>query len=471
MRKAVGAYRRSLVGQFLGEAVLLALIACGVALVLVFALLPLFGSLTDKPVTVADLGGGFLFGALGVALVVGLLAGSYPAFYLASFSPLAVLRGTVRQRPGAARLRKGLVVFQFALSMLLLVATVAAYAQVEYIRDRDLGLDRHGVIYLAQEGALRSQYDAVREELLERPGIAGVTAASGSPLEVSRSTGSATWPGKSPDVEHETYVINAHYDFVETMGMGLVAGRTHARAFGADSAGFVINERMAEAMGGDVIGEPLSFWDEAGTVIGVVNDFDMNSLYAPDEPVIIRLAPRATSRLYVRAEPGRTAEALAGLEAVAERFNLGSPFGYRFLDAEYEAVYRSETVAGRLAGVFAVVAVFISCLGLFGLVAFTAEQRTKELGVRKVLGASVPHLVLLLTGEVTRLVLLGIVIALPVAYYAVHRWLADFDAHADVGVALFALAGVAALAVAWLTVSYQAIEAAHADPVESLRYE
>ena len=471
VRKAVGARRGSLVGQFLGESVGLALVAFAFALLLVFALLPLFGSLTGKAVAAADLDGGFLVGALSVALVVGLLAGSYPALYLSSFGPLAVLRGTAGQRSGAARLRKGLVVFQFALSMLLIVATVAVYLQVQYISDRDVGLDRNDLIYLVQEGALESQYDAVRQELLTRPGIAGVTAANANPLQVGNSTGSATWPGKNPDVAFETYIINADYDFVETMRMELVAGRTHSRAFGADSAGFVINEKLAEAMGGDVVGKPLSFWEETGTVIGVVKDFDMNSLYAPDAPLVIRLAPEATSRLYVRAEPGQTAEALASLEAVIEQFNPASPFDYRFLDAEYEATYRSEVVMGRLANVFAVIAIFISCLGLFGLVAFTAERRTKELGVRKVLGASVPHLVMLLTGEVTRLVLLGIALAIPVAYYAMHQWLANFDSHVDVGPALFVLAGAVALAAAWLTVSYQAIKAALADPVQSLRYE
>ena len=471
VRKAVGARQGSLVGQFLGESVGLALIAFVFALVLVFALLPLFGSLTGKDVAAADLDGDFLVGALGVALVVGLLAGSYPALYLSSFGPLAVLRGTVRQRAGSARLRKGLVVFQFALSMLLIVATVAVYAQVEYIRDRDVGLDRHNLIYLAQEGALGSQHEAVRQELLGRPGIAGVTAANANPLQVGNSTGSVSWPGKNPDVQFETYIISADYDFVETMRMELAAGRAHDRASGADSTGFVINEELTRLMGGDVVGEPLSFWGETGTVIGVVEDFDMNSIYAPDAPLIIRLAPEGTSRLYVRAEPGQTATALAGLEAVFNQFNPDYPFDYRFLDAEYEATYRSEVVMGRLANVFAVIAIFISCLGLFGLVSFMAEQRTKEMGVRKVLGASVPHIVLLLTGEVTKLVLLGIVIALPVSYYLVQEWLTDFDAHADVGVALFALAGVTALAIAWLTVSYQAVKAALADPVKSLRYE
>ncbi len=472
VRKAVGAGRRALAGQFLGESVLLALLAFVLALGLVLALLPFFNGLTSKSFARADLGARFLLGGLGIAFVVGLVAGSYPAFYLASFNPLAVLRGTLRQRPGAARLRKGLVVFQFGLSTLLVVATVAAHLQVRFIHERDIGLERDNLIYLEQEGALESQHGAVRQELLARPGIASVTAANANPLEIRQSTGGATWAGKDPDDEREVYVINADYDFVETMQMRLVTGRTFSRAFGADTAGFVINEEMAEALGGSsVVGKKIEFWGLEGAVLGVVEDFDMNSLHAPTEPVVIRLAPEETSRLYVRAEPGQTAEALASLEAVFEAFNPEYPFDYRFLDEAFEAAYRSEVVVGRLANVFAVVAIFISCLGLFGLVSYTAERRTKEIGVRKVLGASVPSLVVLLTGEVTKLVLLGIALALPVAYYVVHQWLAGFEHHVDVGAGLFVATGLLAVVIAWLTSSYQAVRAAMADPVRSLRHE
>lgn len=472
VRKAVGAHRPSLVGQFLGEALLVALVAFGCALALALALLPFFNELTGKHLTAADLDGGLLLAGLGVTLVVGLLAGSYPALYLSSFSPLSVLRGTFRQRPGAAYLRKGLVVFQFGLSVLLIAGTAAAYLQVEYIRTRDLGMSRENLIHVAQEGALHSQYEAVRRELLQQPGIAAVTAASTNPLSIGSSTGSVRWAGKDPDDERETYLIRASYDFIETMQMEVVAGRPFSRAFGADDPGYVINETMARWLGGDdVVGRRISFWDQSGVVIGVVKDFDMNSLYNPIEPVLITLTPERTSRLYVRTEPGETQAALAGLQAVFEQFSPEYPFEYGFLDEAFEATYRSEVVMGQLANVFAVLAVFLSCLGLFGLASFTTEQRTKEIGVRKVLGASVPRLVMLLTGEVTRLVLLGIVLAVPVAYYAVDVWLARFTAHVEIGIGLYAAAGAAAVALAWLTVSYQSVRAALADPVRSLRYE
>ena len=472
VRKAVGAVRPALIGQFLGESMLLAFCAFLLALGLVVALLPLFNDLTGKALALTDLGGRFLLGGLGITLLVGLLAGSYPSLYLSSFNALAVLRGTLRQRPSAALLRKGLVIFQFSLSTVLIVATVAMYLQLQYIHTADIGLDRVNVIHMAQEGALQSQYEAVRQELLKHPGIAQVTAANASPLAVSRSTSGASWEGKAPDVERETYVINADYDFVETMRREVVAGRSYSRAFGADTASFVINEEMARAMGGgDVLGKAVTIWGETGAVIGVVKDFDINSIYAPTEPVIIRLYPEGTNRLFVRTQAGQTAEALAGLEAVVTALNPSYPFEYEFLDAEFDAIYRSEAVLGSLANIFAGIAILIACLGLFGLVSFTAEQRTKEIGVRKVLGASVPRLVLLLTGEVTRLVVLGIVLAIPFAYYGIQTWLANFDAHIEVGSGLFIIAGLMAVAVAWLTVSAQAIKAALADPVQSLRYE
>jgi ABC-type antimicrobial peptide transport system permease subunit len=428
--------------------------------------------MTDKHFVIADLGGSAFLAGLAISLTVGLLSGSYPALYLSSFSPLAALRGTFRQRPSAAALRKGLVVFQFCLSVLLIAATVAVYLQIDYIRNRDLGLDRANVIKLTQEGALKSQYDAVRQELLQRPGIAGVTAASTSPLSVSNSTSEATWDGKDPDAEYEVAILSADYDFIETMKMELVAGRSFSREYGAANPGYVINEKLARIIGSnDVSGTRISFWGQTGPVIGVVKDFEMNSIYTPTEPLIMQLAPQNTNRFFVRTRPGQTGEALASLEEVFEQFNPEYPFDYRFLDEEFESAYRSEVVIGRLANVFAGIAIFISCLGLFGLVSYTVQHRTKEIGVRKVLGATTTNLAMLLSGEVMRLVLLGIALALPISYFIVREWLTRFTDYIDIGFGLFVAAGLLAMVIAWTTVSFQAIKAALADPVKSLRYE
>lgn len=471
VRKAIGANQQSLIAQFLGESMFLTFTALLLALLLVVILLPFFNELTDKQISLFSLNSLFLPGILGVTILVGFVAGSYPALYLSSFNPLTVLRGKLRPNAGAALLRKGLVVVQFSLSVLLIVSTLAVYQQIHFIHNRDLGLDRDNIIYLAQEGALSSQYDVVKQELMKGSGISQVTSTSASPLNVNSSTGGVRWAGREPDDDYEFYILGANYDFAETMRMTLVAGRTFSKDYAEENAGYIINEEMASILGNEALGTELSFWGGTGPVIGIVKDFEMNSFYVPNEPVIIRLDVANTDLMYVRSLPGQTTEALTTLERVFTEFNPGYPFDYGFLDQDFEETYRSETILGKLANIFAFIAIFVSCLGLFGLVSYTAEQRTKEIGVRKVLGASVSNIVRLLTGEITALVLLGIVIALPVAYWAIQRWLSNFEYHIETGIGMFALAGVAAISIALLTVSYQSIKAAKSDPVKSLKYE
>ena len=471
VRKSMGAERRSLVRQFLGESVLLAMMAYVLAVALVALLMPVFAAITGKQLSLSDLSAGFLLGGLAVSLAVGLLAGSYPALYLSSISPLAALRGSANPRGGSAFVRKGLVVFQFALSTLFIVATATIYLQIQYIQSRDVGLDRNDLLYVNQEGSLQTQYHAVRQELLAEPAIQNVTRASTNPLDVGRSTGSADWDGRAPEQEYETYLINADFEFIETMRMELVAGRTFSPQFGADSANYVINEKMAGIMGPGAVNKQLSIFGEEGTVVGVVRDFDMNSLYEPDEPLVIRLQPAFTSRIYVRAAPGRTAEAIASIQRVAKEINPAFPLDIHFLNDEYEAAYRNEVIVGRLASIFAGIAIFVSCLGLFGLISYTAEQRTKEIGVRKVLGASVSRVILLLTKDQLKLVVAGIAIATPIAYYAATSWLQNFEHHVNASVGLFITAGMAAILIAGLTVSLQAARAALVNPVKSLRSE
>ena len=470
VRKATGAHKRSLVAQFLGESMLFAYLALFFALVLVFSLLPVFNVLTGKEISPGDISWTFILGGFAIATIVGLVAGTYPAFYLSSFDPIETLRGHVRQKSEVTYLRRGLVVMQFALSVLLIVATIAVYLQVRFIQEQDIGLDRENVIRMAREGALISQFESVRQELLQLPGIAQVSSSNSSPLDIGSSTGDVSWPGSDPNSENEYYVIDVTHEFPETMKMELVEGRFFSREFGADSTRYMVNEEMAAMMGGDVVGTVISFWETTGPIVGVVKNFDMNSIYSPVEPVILRLE-NDTAIMYVRTLPGQTREALASLEQVVTAFNPEFPFDYRFLDQEFEETYRSEVVMGQLALVFSIIAIFISCLGLFGLVSYTVTQRTKEVGVRKVLGASVTSLVGLLTSEVTRLVALGIAVAMPVSFWLVHEWLHAFEAHINLGPGIFIGAGVLAISIAWLTVSFQAIRAATADPVRALRYE
>ena len=472
VRKAVGATRPALIRQFIGESVLMALLALVLALGLVALLLPAFNELTDKSIALLQLDPTFWLLFLGIALVTGLLAGSYPALYLASFNVIAVLRGTAVRRPGGRGVRKGLVVFQFAMSILLIVGTMTVYAQMEYIRTKNLGLDRENLVSVALEGPAAEQAETFEQVLEKEAGIASVTRSSQNPLSVGQSTSDPAWEGKDPDSEVLFNIINTGYDFVETMKMELASGRDFSRAHATDSVNYLVNERAAAVMGmTDPVGQRLTFWGQEGEIVGVVKDFHIASLYDEIEPTVIRFDPERAQLIYVRTEAGHTPEAIANLEKVYKTFNPGYPFEYRFLDEQFEQTYQAEAVMGKLANYFAVLAVFIACLGLFGLAAFTAEQRTKEIGIRKVLGAPIATLVLLLSREFTVLVLVAFLITAPVSYFLMNGWLDKFAYHTSLGVGIFALAGVAALAIAWLTVSYQSIRTALANPVDALRTE
>lgn len=470
VRKAIGATKRSMIAQFLGESVFISFVAFVVAVGLVVALLPVFNDLTGKTIGLGVLATqyGLLF--LGIALGTGLLAGSYPALYLASFDVSEVLRGTLKAHPSASRFRQVLVVFQFAMSILLIIGTITVYQQIDYIRSTNLGMDRDNLASVTLEGGIEEQYEAFRQQLSQRPGIKNITTSSQNPLSVGNSTTDPTWDGKDPDDNTLFYVINGNYEFLETMQMRLVAGRAFSREFATDSTAYIINEATARAMGMEnPVGQQLSFWDEEGTIVGMVEDFHFATFYSPIEPLIIRHQPEDTWLLFVRLEAGQIEEGLASLETVYSQFNPSYPFEYTFLDEQFDRFYRSEILLGKLASIFAIMAVFISCLGLFGLASFMAEQRTKEIGIRKVLGASVGGIVALLSRDFTKLVIVSFVLAAPVAYYFMTDWLSAFEYRIELGAGVFVLAGVVSLLIAWLTVSYQSFRAAVANPVQSLR--
>jgi putative ABC transport system permease protein len=344
------------------------------------------------------------------------------------------------------------------------------YLQLNYIRTKDLGLERDNLLFVAREGALVDRYDAVAQGLLIQPGIASVTASGQNPLEVGNNTLSVGWDGKDPNNSQLFYIINTYYDFAKTMRMELVAGRDFSRAF-PDSMAYLVNEETAKMIGGDVVGKILNVYGDKGPIVGVVKNFSMNSLYSPIEPVVIRFHLQWAGQLYVRTKPGETQQALESLKAVYQKFNADYPLQYTFLDQQFEQRYRSEQVTGKLVNIFAVIALFISCLGLFGLTSFTVEQRTKELGVRRVLGASVSSIVVMLSKDFLKLVFIGFVIATPVTWYMTNQWLQNFADRIDIGAAVFLLAGLAVILMALATVSWQSIKAAVANPVDSLRNE
>ncbi|GAB3494847.1 ABC transporter permease [Spirosoma knui] len=472
VRKVIGAARSLLVGQFIGEALLLTLLALVISLVLVWLLLPVFNSLTEKHITFRISDASFWVTLVGMTLLTGLIAGSYPALFLSSLNPIRVLKGTIQFGAGARLFRQSLVVFQFVLSLVLIVGTIVVYRQISYIQTKNLGFDRANLIYVPAEGELASKYTTFKQELLERPGIQSVTYMNGTPTNAFGSTGNVKWPGKDPNLNIEFQFSTVDYDFTKTLKISL-KGRDFSPAYGMDSVSYLINQTAARRIGyEDPIGKPLTLWGKPGTIIGVLDDFHQHSLHIAIEPMIIKLSPDLTNQnIIVRTQPGQTKQALASLETVCRELNPKFPFSYKFSDDEFQKLYHSETVVGTLANYFAFLAIFISCLGLFGLATFTAEQRTKEIGVRKVLGASVPSIVTLLSRDFLKLVLLAIIIASPLAWYAMSQWMQGYEYKVGIEWWVFIVAGVLAIGIALLTVSFQSIKAALMNPVKSLKAE
>ncbi|NID09659.1 ABC transporter permease [Fibrivirga algicola] len=472
IRKVVGAERMYLIGQFVGEAVLTAGMALVFAVVLVQLLLPAFNRLTEKQIAIQYSNPFYWLTLLGLALVTGIVSGSYPALFLSSLQPVRILKGTLRFNAGAILFRQGLVVFQFALSLLLIIGTLIAGRQVDFIRTKNLGLDRENVVYMALEGDLPKRYESFKQELLQSPGIQDVSASGSDPMDIGNSTIGVEWTGKDPADKTLFTQMPVGYDFLNTMKVKLLDGRDFSKSNVTDTTNYLVNEEAARRMGmKNPVGQYLKFWQKPGKIIGLVKNFHLNSLRVAIEPLILRLDTTYSSTLLVRTRAGQTEKALASMRQLAKKYNPAYPFDYQFADDSFEKQYKSETLIGKLANYFAILAIFIACLGLFGLAMFTAEQRTKEIGVRKVLGASVPNIVALLSKDFLRLVLIAILLASPIAWYAMSQWLLDFKYRINIEWWVFALAGTLAIAIALLTVSFQSIKAALTDPVKSLRSE
>jgi ABC-type antimicrobial peptide transport system permease subunit len=322
------------------------------------------------------------------------------------------------------------------------------------------------------EGDVQDQFETFKQQALQIDGITAMTRGQNNPLQIGNDTIGVEWEGKDPDDNQLFWNGAVGYDFVETMGIKISAGRTFSKDFGTDTTNYLVNWKAAEAMGmDDPVGQQISFWNVPGTIVGVMEDFHMTSMYRPITPVIFRLRPENTGILFMRIEGEKTTEALAGFEELYSRFNPEYPLNVRFMDAEFEESYRSEVVTASLANTFAFVAIFIACLGLFGLASFTAEQRTREIGIRKVLGASVPHVVTLMSREFLILVGVAFLLGAPVAWMLMNRWLEDFAYHTELSIGLLIGVGVLTLGIAWLTVSYQAFRSALANPVKAIRSE
>ena len=476
VRKVVGAGKGSLVAQFLGEALLLATLAMAVALLVLWLLLPVFNGITEKEIVLPAASLLFWLQLIGLTIVTGLLAGSYPALYLSSFRPVAVLKGVLRTGTGAALFRRGLVVFQFTLSIFLIIGTIVVTKQVKYIQSLDLGFNRESLVYIPIEGTLNNKYKLFKEQGLTLPGIERISYMSEKPTFIDNGTSSIEWPGKPANSRPSIAYAGVGYDFISTVGARIIEGRDLSPAFATDSLAFLLNEEAVRTLGfarpADVIGLDLQMWTLKGKVVGVVKDFHFTSLHDPIKPlVLIAREQNAAGNIMVRTKPGQTRQAIAALQQLCRQLNPAFPFTYQFADAEYQKLYSDEGVISKLSNYFAGIAILISCLGLLGLAMFTAEQRTKEIGIRKILGAGTGTLFALLARDFVWLVALAFVIAAPVAGWALQRWLEDYSYHTHLSNGVFVIAGLLSFSIALATISYHAIRVALANPVKSLRSE
>jgi putative ABC transport system permease protein len=473
VRKVVGAARPVLMAQFMGEAILLTFFSILLAILLTTLLLPAFNDLTGKQLSLPVRQPLFWTAMLGLLLIAGFVSGSYPAIFLSSLNPIRVLKGSLQFRGGATFFRKALVVFQFGLSIIFLVGMIVMYRQMDYIQRANMGFDRDNLLYMPLEGELSNKYELFKQEAESLPAIQQVSKIRQPPTSLYTHTGDVRWTGKAPDLVASFVQSDVGYDFVKTMKLKLVQGRDFSRDFPTDSAGFIVNEAAVKKMGyTDPIGKPVWRGRHEGKIIGVLQDFHFASLHQAIEPLIIQMnEDRHWGTLLVRLRAGRDKEGLAGLEKLSKELNPAFPFTYQFSDAEYNKAYRGEQLVSKLANYFAFLAIFISSLGLLGLAMFTAGQRTREIGVRKVLGANVPGIVALLSKDFLGLVLIAVVIASPLAWYIMYRWLLDFVYRTPISWWIFVVAGLSAVLIAFLTVSVQAIHSARANPVKSLRSE
>ncbi|RYY54256.1 MAG: ABC transporter permease [Chitinophagaceae bacterium] len=473
IRKVSGALRQQLIFQFLGESMIISLIALLIAIALLLVFLPLFSSVAGKDIPYSAMDGQFWLGILGITLFTGLLSGSYPALFLSGFRPVKVLKGSLRKAGGSLVFRNSLVVTQFIVSIVLLVGTLVVYRQLQFIRNRSMGFDRENLLYISITGDMRERLDALRSALTQDPLTSNFTLIDNLPTNLQSGTIAVEWDGKDPKSQVVFPTMALGENFVGTLGMKLLGGRGYAPEFRGDSTNYLVNEKALAVMGirkEEAIGKPLTLWGRRGSIIGVLQDFNFKPVQEPIEPLIVNLNTWG-GYVMVRAGRGNTEATIAAMEKISQRLNPAYPFSYNFLDQDIANLYRGEQRLGTLFNIFSILAILISCLGLYGLSAFMAEQRRREIGVRKALGASVASIVYLLSTGFTRLILLSILIATPLAWFAINSWLQGFAYHIEIGWLVFVIAAVAALGIAWLTVGYESVKAALVNPVKSLRTE
>lgn len=476
IRKVVGAHRTHLIAQFYGESIFLSVVALLIALALAMLLLPSFNTLSGKELSL-DLTSNWqvILGTGLITFFTGIIAGSYPAFFLSAFKPIRVLGGSSRSGAKSVILRKILVVLQFALSVLLIISTAIVYGQLQFIKNKDLGYEKDNVLMIPMISGkkLDKSHDTLKNELLKNPKVLGVTASSQNPTNSEAATIAFTWRGKNPDAQILLHANSVTIDYPSTLKMEIIEGRGYSSEIASDRSGKVLlNEEAVKVMGFEnPVGETINYFKYKTEVIGVVKNFHFQPVHKKIEPMLMGTWPIRGGYTIVKLHPDQMAETIGFVKKTWGKIYPTDPFDYHFLDEDYDRLYRADERMGTLLNYFSVLAIFVACLGLFGLASFTTEQRTKEIGIRKVLGASTAGIVVLLSTDFLKLVLIANIISWPIAYYFMNNWLQDFAYRININWLIFLVATVLSLIIALITVSFKTTKASMANPVESLRYE
>ena len=480
VRKVLGAGREKLIVQFIGEALLLSAVEAVLAVLIMCLTLPAFNMLVQQELTLDLFKPVHITALVLITVICGLVAGSYPSFYLSSFNPVFVLKGIKLKTGSAVLIRKGLVILQFTVSIVLIVSTIIIYQQIQHVKNRNLGFNKNNLLEANAQGDVAHYYPSMKQDLLNSGVVENVALTDHTTLYGGNNTGGLTWQGKAPKAQILISTRDVTPEYIQTSGIKLLAGRDFVSTDSTNGKklNVIITQSLEKLMGqGSAVGKEIWYdGDTSGTkatVVGVVNDYVYGDMYGKPDPVMFQCtAPERTNEMYIRLKAGQPVEqALAKIEAVFKKDNAAYPFVYRFVDDQFNQMFLSEMLIGKLSRVFSLLAILISCLGLFGLAAYTAERRTKEIGVRKVLGASVTGIATLLSKDFLKLVGTACLIAFPIGWWAMNNWLQNYKYRIEINWWIFLMAGVAAILIAVITISFQSVKAATANPVKSLRTE
>lgn len=473
VRKTAGATRASLIWRFMGETLTLASLSAVAALFIASVAIPYFNLLTGASLSIPISDSSFLLKFLSLIILVGILSGTHSAAYLSGIQPVSALKGKIGFAPGSNGLRKSLIVFQFALSILLIIATLTVTLQTRFIQDRNIGYDREDILYIRLEGSLIQNYETFKKEALRMPGIKYVDRSAQTPHSMGLAGPFATWPGMDPQKTVNVIPSSVGYDFIKLMGLTILEGRDFSENNRSDTANYIVSSAAVTEMGlKDPVGTTITLFGAKGTIIGVVNDFNVRSIHQSISPVILNVNESLNfGTILVRTHPGQTAEAILSMQKIYSSLNPRHVFEYSFLTDQYERLYKSEQIVRVLSNIFGMLSIIISCLGLLGLTMFTAEQRVKEMSIRKVLGARIDQIFGLFSIDFVKLIMISIGLATPLAWFVMKTWLETFAYHINLSWWIFASAGGIALLLTFITIGSQAMKTAMTNPANTLRSE